>query len=242
MRVAPAARADAGLPGRAPPGSSLPSTTIEGVTDSIAPIPDVCETSDDLRAIYKQPSRNAVAKDLGRIDRHARRFIEQSPFLCLGTMSPEGLGDVTPRGGEPGFVHVLDDRHLAMPDRPGNNRLDTLTNLVRNPGLGLLFFIPGFEDLLRVNGTGRVTTDPELMARFVAHEKAPRSVLVIEVREAYMHCPKAVRRARLWERESWPDRSSFPTMGEVYRDQLTLEGEAAEIDARLEEGNRSTLW
>lgn len=212
------------------------------MTDSIVPTLRALTTADDLRGVYKQPSDRAVAKDVGHLDRHCRRFIEMSPFLCLGTMGPEGLGDVTPRGGEAGFVHVLDDHHLVMPDRPGNNRLDSLTNLVRSPGVGLLFFIPGFEDLLRVNGLGRITTDPDLMGRFVAHGKPPRSVLVVEVREAYLHCPKAIRRARLWERETWPDRASYPTAGQVYREQLSLEAEACEIDEGLERGNQATLW
>jgi len=225
------------------PRPSVPfGGTISGVTDSMESTLRALTTADDLRVVYKQPSTGAVAKDVGHLDRHCRRFIEMSPFLCLGTMGPEGLGDVTPRGGEPGFVHVLDDHHLAMPDRPGNNRLDSLTNLVRNPGVGLLFFIPGFEDLLRVNGVGRITTDPDLMSRFVAHGKPPRSVLVVEVREAYLHCPKAIRRARLWEPETWPDRASYPTPGQVYREQLSLDAEASEIDERLERGNQASLW
>jgi uncharacterized protein len=212
------------------------------VTDSIAPNHRALTTADDLRTIYKQPSSGAVGKDVGHLDRHCRRFIEMSPFLCLGTMGPEGLADVTPRGGEPGFVHVLDDHHLAMPDRPGNNRLDSLSNVVRSPGVGLLFFIPGFEDLLRVNGVGEITTDQDVMSRFVAHGKPPRSVLVVEVREAYLHCPKAIRRARLWERETWPDRASYPTAGQVFREQLSLDTEASEIDERLERGNQASLW
>ncbi len=116
----------------------------------------------DLRAIYKQAGGGAVGKDIAQIDAHFANFIARSPFLCIGTTSENGFGDVSPRGGEPGFVHVLDAQTLAMPDRPGNNRLDSLGNITRSPGVGLLFFVPGFEDTLRVNGVARVTTDPAL--------------------------------------------------------------------------------
>jgi PPOX class probable FMN-dependent enzyme len=196
----------------------------------------------DLRAIYKQPSAGASAKSLATLDVHSRRFIELSPFACLGTTGPNGLGDVTPRGGEPGFVHVLSSTHLAMPDRPGNNRLDSLTNILKQPGVGLLFFVPGFEDTLRVNGVAQITTDPVLMQRFVANGKLPISVIVIEVREVYLHCAKALRRAGLWRLESQIPRGSFPTAGQIYRDQLALEKDAAAIDQALEKDARERLY
>ena len=197
---------------------------------------------DDLRGVYKKPSDGARAKDIAVIDRHFARFIALSPFLCMGTSGPDGTGDVSPRGGEPGFVHVLDDRTLAMPDRPGNNRLDSLTNVTRHPGVGLLFFIPGFEDALRVNGRARISTDPDLMARFVVDGKPPRSVVLIEVKEAYLHCPKAIKRAQLWSSEARVDRATFPTAGEIYRDQLALEVPVAAIDDRLEKDAKENLY
>lgn len=197
---------------------------------------------DDLRGVYKRPSDGAVAKDIGVIDRHFARFIALSPFLCMGTTGPDGTGDVSPRGGEPGFVHVLDDKTLAMPDRPGNNRLDSLTNIMRHPGVGLLFFVPGFEDALRVNGRARISADPDLAARFVVDGKPPRSVVLIEVKEAYLHCPKAIKRAQLWNSEARVDRSAFPTAGEIYRDQLALEAPAAAIDARLDKDAKDNLY
>jgi uncharacterized protein len=200
------------------------------------------ESEADLRAVYKKPSPPAIAKDIGRIDEHCRRFIELSPFLCIGTMNRDGFGDVSPRGGEPGFVHVLDDKHLAIPDRPGNNRLDTLKNLVEQPGAGLMFLIPGIEDIVRINGTARVSRDPKLMARFIVEGKPPLSVLVIEVREAFLHCGKAIRRARLWDPAARVDRSSYPSAGHVLRDQLSLEVEPTVIDAALESSARKTLY
>jgi PPOX class probable FMN-dependent enzyme len=202
---------------------------------------NVLQSEADLRAVYKQPTATAVGKAQPRLDRHARRFIELSPFFCMGSTG-NGLGDVTPRGGEPGFVHVLDDSCLAIPDRPGNNRLDALNNIIRNPGVGLLFFIPGFEDTLRVNGTARICIDEALKQRFTTQGKLPLSVIVVEVVEVYFHCAKALRRSALWDARSQVARSAFPSMGEVYREQLKLERAAAEIDTALESNTREHLY
>lgn len=195
-----------------------------------------------LRAVYKQPTRNVVAKCLPYIDPHSQRFIELSPFLCLGTTGPDGLGDVTPRGGEPGFVAVLDKSRLAIPDRPGNNRLDSLGNVVERPGVGLLFLVPGFEETLRVNGLARVVTDETLMQRFTVDGKAPRSVLVVEVKEVYLHCAKAVRRAALWSPEARIQRSAMASAGQIFRDQLALAIEAETIDEVLDQDARDNLY
>jgi len=207
-----------------------------------APPTDILQTEADLRAVYKRPSAGAAGKDIGRIDEHCRWFIGLSPFVCIGTTGAEGMGDVSPRGGEPGFVHVLDEGRLALPDRPGNNRLDSLCNIVERPGVGLLFFIPGFEDMLRINGLAHLTTDPELMARFTTESKPPRSVMVIEVKEAYLHCPKAVRRAGLWDPAARVDRGAWPSAGEIYRDQMAIETASAAIDAALEQDARDNLY
>jgi len=203
---------------------------------------NVLATEADLRAVYKQPSSGAVNKLLRKIDPHAQRFIELSPFVCLGTSGPDGLGDVTPRGGEPGFVHLLDPNTLALPDRPGNNRLDALTNIIRHPGVGLLFFVPGFEDTLRVNGRARITTDEALLQRFPYNGKLPLTVIVIDVAEAYFHCPKALRRSVLWDASAQLPRSSFASPGQIFRDQLELDREPADIDRALEKGVQDTLY
>jgi PPOX class probable FMN-dependent enzyme len=202
----------------------------------------VIETDADLRKLYKPPTDAAIAKTLTQIDGHCRRFIELSPFVCLGTTGPDGLGDVTPRGGDPGFVHVLDSTHIALPDRPGNNRLDSLGNVVRQPGVGLLFFVPGFEDMLRLNGHARLTTEPALMERFIVHGKPPLLVLVVEVKEVYLHCTKAIRRAGLWNPDARVDRKSVATLGQILRDQVGLEPEAPAIDADLENNARTQLY
>ncbi len=200
------------------------------------------DTEADLRTVYKQPGGGAVGKDIAQIDAHFAHFISLSPFLCIGTAGENGLCDVSPRGGEPGFVHVIDARTLAIPDRPGNNRLDSLGNITRNPGVGLLFFVPGFEDTLRVNGVAHVTTEPELMARFTTDGKPPRSVLLIDVKEAYLHCVKAIKRAGLWTQQAQVDRATFPTAGQVYRDQLKLEIPGEVIDASLDQDARDNLY
>jgi hypothetical protein len=203
---------------------------------------NLIETDSALRTAYKPPTANVLAKDIGRIDAHFRRFIALSPFVCLGTTGPDRSCDVSPRGGEPGFVHVLGETTLAMPDRPGNNRLDSFTNIVSGSGVGMLFLIPGFEDTLRVNGTARISSDPALTERFLVEGKAALSVLLIEVREIYLHCPKALRRARLWDAEARQDRAAFPTAGEIYRDQLELKPDAAAIDAILDQDARERLY
>lgn len=195
-----------------------------------------------LREVYPEPSHGAVAKELSFLDAHCRHFIELSPFFCLGSSRPDGLADVSPRGGEPGFVHVLDDHTLAVPDRPGNNRLDTLSNILDHPAVGLLFFLPGVNEMLRVNGTARLSVEPELMKRFEVNGKPPRSVMLIEVKEAYLHCAKAVARSGLWKAESQIERSSFPTAGEIFRDQMKVDVPAKMIDDALDENTRTDLY
>jgi uncharacterized protein len=204
--------------------------------------PAFVETAEALREIYELPSKGAVAKEISRIDPHCRRFIEMSPFVCLGTTSADGRADVSPRGGEPGFVHVFDNGQLAIPDRPGNNRLDSLTNMLANPAVGLLFFVPGFEDLLRVNGHARITIEPALLDRFTIDGRAPRSVILVEVNEAQLHCVKAVKRAGLWNQAALVDRRSFSTAGQILKDHLATEVSAAAIDAMAEKDARERLY
>ncbi len=200
------------------------------------------ETRAQLRAIYDQPSNGAVAKEIGRIDAHCRRFIEMSPFLCMGTTGEDGAGDVSPRGDAPGFVQVVDEGHLAIPDRPGNNRLDSLTNILARPDVGLLFFIPGFEDMLRVNGTARISVDRALMQRFIVRDKLPRAVILVAVREAQLHCTKAIKRAELWNPSLFAERRTFPSAGQILRDHIQSEAQVAAIDAFVQKDARENLY
>jgi len=199
-------------------------------------------SEETLREVYPKPSGGALGKQLDFIDRHCRRFIELSPFLCIGSSRPDGLADVSPRGGEPGFVHVLDERRLALPDRPGNNRLDTLTNIAHAPAVGLLFFLPGFEEMLRVNGLAATSLAPDLMARFTLEGKPPRSVLLVEVREVYLHCTKALKRSDLWNPENHVPRDVLPSFGEMLRDQMKLDVAPALIDTALEDDAKKNLY
>ena len=194
---------------------------------------DALGTETDLRDIYAQPAKPVLEKVFPCLDRHSRRFIELSPFFCIGSSRPDGLGDVSPRGGQPGFVHVLDDTHIAFPDRPGNNRLDTLTNIVHRPAVALLFFLPGVEEMLRLNGIAKITKDETLMARFVHDGKRPRSVAVVETREIYFHCSKALKRSDLWNPDKHLPKGAFPSLGQIARDQFKTLMPAKVIDFAL---------
>lgn len=199
------------------------------------------KTEEALRTVYPDPGQTR-GKVLPMLEQHARAFIGLSPFLCIGSSRPDGLGDVSPRGGEPGFVHVLDDTRLAMPDRPGNNLIDTLSNLSQSPAVGLLFFVPGFEEMLRVNGVAEVTTDPEMMERFVVDGKKPRSVMLIEVREVFFHCTKALKRSGLWDPSKQVPRNAMPSFGQIIRDQMSLDLAPALIDTALEDDAKKNLY
>ena len=177
------------------------------------------ETLSDLRRIYAQPKGRSLDKQLDRLDRHCRRFIELSPFVILATQGADGRGDASPRGEAPGFVQVPDARTLLLPDRPGNNRLDSLSNILSNSQVGLLFVIPGVEEVLRVNGSAEIRDDAGLRERFSVRGKLPATVLRITVSEAYLHCAKAIMRAGLWKPESPIDRKLLPTMAQMMRDQ-----------------------
>jgi uncharacterized protein len=199
-------------------------------------------TREGLRQHYRQPGDGAVRKELRLLDHHACSFIGRSPFVLIGSSDGAGNADVTPKGDMPGFVAVLDERTLAIPDRPGNNRLDTWENIVANPAIGLLFLIPGMNETLRVNGDARITADAALRDRLAVDGKPPMTVLIVSVKACYMHCAKAFMRSELWRRESWPDRNAMPTLGEILRDQLALSEPAATIDKSLDEAYRKSLW
>lgn len=178
----------------------------------------------DLDQLYKPPGKLVLDKALSAIEKHGRNFIGLSPFCVVSSAGPDGTIDVSPRGGEPGFVHVSEDgATLYLPDRPGNNRLDTIRNLLGGPGrIGLMFMIPGFEDVFRVNGRASATDDAGLLAQFVEFGKLPRLVIQVTVEEAFFHCPKAIMRGRLWDPEAQVPRDRLPTGAEMIFDQLNL--------------------
>ena len=195
----------------------------------------------ELRALYPPPIERARLKVLRRLDQHCAAFIARSPFVCLGTSSDKGA-DVAPRGDEPGFVHLLNDTTLAIPDWPGNNRLDSSSNIVVNPQVGLLFMIPGIQETLRVNGTAEITTNEDVLARWDRNGKRPKAALVVKVREAFLHCGKALIRARLWEDDYKIKRSQLPTYGQMLKDQIETTETADQMQASIEHGYSTRLY
>ena len=194
-----------------------------------------------LRDTYPPATERAVLKSQTALDAHMKAFIALSPFLCLGTSNANGA-DVTPRGDRPGFVQVPDDHTVLMPDWPGNNRLDALSNVLDNPAVALLFFVPGMLETLRINGTAEVSLDDTLIARWEVDGKRPRSVLRVAVSEAFMHCGKALIRSKLWAPESQIDRRALPSYGQMLKDQTRLPQSADELQQSLEDGYKNRLY
>jgi uncharacterized protein len=200
-------------------------------------------TEAELRQLVGEPSALALAKELGTLDVHCRSFIARSPFLLLATANAAGRCDVSPKGDGPGFVLVLDDRHLLIPDRPGNKRLDGMRNLVANPHVGLIFLIPGVEETLRVNGRGWIVRDEDLLARCEARGKVPPLGIGVEVEEAFIHCAKAFKRSGLWEPERWPDLDGLPSCATMLHDQTRPPGATvADVERALQESYTQRLY
>ncbi|MEC8194923.1 MAG: pyridoxamine 5'-phosphate oxidase family protein [Pseudomonadota bacterium] len=204
--------------------------------------------AEGLREVFKTPNPDSLSqkKCIDHMDKHARGFITRAPFLCMGTQAAEGLADVTPRGDPEGFVKVLGAHTLVIPERPGNNRIDSLINIVENPNVGLIFLVPGFDETLRVNGTAQVTTDPEILALMEVQDRLPRAAIVVSVVEVFLHCAKAFRRSKLWDPASLQDRSEMPSLSKMVLDQSTGAPEdpeeMAKLDAHLEARYRETMY
>ena len=195
-----------------------------------------------LREIYRPPAARAGLKVLDQLDVHCRDFIALSPFYVISSARADGRADASPRGDPPGsLAYVLDDKTLLLPDRPGNRQVDTLMNLVERPYVGLVFFVPGMTETLRVNGQAEVSTNRELLEPLAIKGRLPISVLRVTVEEAFLHCAKALVRARLWEPDARVERSCFPTYGQVLADQIAG-ADAAEIDAGEEQSARTELY
>lgn len=178
-----------------------------------------------LREIIDFPNETIRRKQLTTLDRHCQEFIALSPFLLIGSTNAAGEADVSPRGDPPGFVQVLDEKTLVIPDRPGNRRIDTLRNIVQQPHVGLLFLIPGQGETLRVNGRACIIRDPAVLERFAVEGKRPLLAIVVEVDECFLHCSKSIRRAKLWEQEP---RKTLPSIGQIMIDHTGLTGVTAQ--------------
>lgn len=203
----------------------------------------VITNEQDLRAILGTPGVRSLLKERRTLDEHDRAFIAQSPFLLMATSGADGRCDVSPKGDAPGFVQVLDERRLVIPERPGNKRLDGMLNMMANPHVGLLFLVPGREETLRINGKAWMTRDPQLLERCVARGKVPLVAIGVEVEQCFLHCPKAFIRSRLWHQQAWPAADALPTMACVLFDQIRpADATLQDYERDVEESNTTKLY
>ena len=200
------------------------------------------DSREGLREIYDEPVGISLDKELDRLDQHCRDFLALSPFMVIGTADANGHGDLSPKGDRPGFVQVLDDSHLLIPDRPGNNRLDTMQNLIDNPQVATIFFVPGVKETLRIAGRATVVSDGDVMQRFEVNGKLPKSALLLEVREVFMHCAKALARSKLWEDDYKVERSALPRYAQILADHANQRLSADEIQVVIDEGEKTRFW
>ncbi|MDX8364663.1 pyridoxamine 5'-phosphate oxidase family protein [Cytobacillus sp. IB215665] len=207
---------------------------------------DIISTREEFESFQQfvgNPSPRAANKVISFIDSHCREFIDKSPFLSLATSNSEGQCDVSPRGDYPGFVSVLDDHHLFIPERPGNRRMDSANNIITNPNIGLLFFIPGLGETLRINGKAYICRDPELLENSKVNGRAPLFGILVEVQECYAHCAKAFIRSNLWNPESWYAKKTLPSVPQMLVAHSKIPNATSEQVAKeLQEGYKNRLY
>jgi uncharacterized protein len=204
---------------------------------------DIVTEEKDLRALLGTPSDIALRKQISRLDVHCRAVIAHAPFVVLATAGADGRCDVSPKGDPAGFVRVLDDTHLAIPDRPGNKRLDGMRNILANPHVGLLFLVPARGETLRVNGRACITRDADLLATMAVDGKVPSLAIGVEVEEVFLHCAKAFKRSGLWEPSRWPELADLCSSAKMFHDQVPTPGMTVEdFERRLETGYRTNLY
>jgi hypothetical protein len=204
-------------------------------------IGDVKVTSvEELRSVYPQPKQRSLDKELDYLDDHCRRFIAMSPFVLVASADAAGACDVSPKGGPPGFVRVLDERRLAIPDATGNRRLDGLQNMLQNPHAGLLFLIPGMGETLRINGRVSLSRDPAIVAGLETGGHPAKLALVVDVEQAYLHCAKALIRSGLWRPDTWAAGDELPSAAEILNDHIGI-GDVAASASALEDSYRNHI-
>lgn len=216
------------------------------------PVAHALRSVDELASLFPPPGKLPVAKEINELDDNCRAFLAHCPFIAMGTTNPDGTGDVSPKGGTPGFVVMRSPTQLAWGELPGNNRLDGYRNLVRDPRIGLLAIIPGVDETLRINGHGFVTTDPEILDAVTlggpdgVAKRRPKVAVVVQVVEAFIHCAKAFRRSGLWQSEQWPDTSSMPSIECMMLDHVgvdqSIDPKGVKTRAALEDNYATTLW
>jgi PPOX class probable FMN-dependent enzyme len=203
---------------------------------------DVVASEAQLREIIGAPITRSVAKEIDHLDVHCRTLIASSPFVLIASSDASGRMDVSPKGDPAGFVNVLDDHTLAIPDRPGNRRADTFSNVLQNPGVGLIFLIPGKLETLRVNGRARIVRDVALRERMAVKGKTPELALVVTVEQAFIHCGKCMIRSGLWEKESWPQLDELPSQAQCLVDHGQLRETVEQVQASIEQARRTRLY
>lgn len=207
------------------------------------PFKNVIETEEELRSLIGFPSDLVKRKVINYLDHHCSHFISQSPFLVMSTSNQDGFCDVSPRGDKPGFVHVLNEKFLLIPERPGNKRIDSMGNILSNPKVGLLFFIPGLGETLRVNGRAALVKDPELLEKMAAGGREPLVAIGVEVEECFIHCAKAFIRSGLWDPSTWGDKDSLPSGAKILFEHASLPDSSPEsIAKRLQESYTKGLY
>ena len=205
------------------------------------PPQDAITNVEELEAIYGEPVKQALVKEIDHISDHYRTFIERSPFMVLSSVAEEGL-DCSPRGDPPGFVRVIDEKTVIIPDRRGNNRIDTLRNIVRDPRVSLLFLVPGVGETLRINGRARISIDPDLCVSFDMNGKTPRSVIIVTADRVYFQCQKALARSRLWDPDMHIERKELPTAGDILQALNTDEFDGNTYDKKYPERLKNTIY
>jgi len=206
---------------------------------------EVINSLGKLRELYDAPMDLAVKKQKDKTDKYSDKFLSLSSFAILSTVGKDGLMDCSPRGDFPGFINVIDERTIAIPDRPGNNRLDSLGNIIENPNVGLLVLVQGFKECLRINGGAEIVSDTNLLNKFEYRGKLPKSVIVITIKEIYFHCAKAITRSKLWDPASQVDRNTMPSFGRILMGQAeaqTSEAEIQEVEALIEGRLKTHLY
>jgi uncharacterized protein len=204
---------------------------------------DRITTEAELRELMGYPSELVQRKVISRLDESCRNFIRQSPFAFLSTSDAAGQCDVSPRGDGPGFVYVMDEQRLVIPERLGNKRMDTMRNILSNPQIGMLFLIPGLGETLRINGQAYLTKDRKLLSLMAVRKQVPTIGIVVEVEECFLHCAKAFRRSRLWEPDSWPAAGELPSAARILSGHVRIEGITVEqIQERLDDSYKNRLY
>ena len=215
---------------------------------SNSPFAAVVADESGVREVIGTPMELAAKKAIPKLDKYCRELIQRSPFLTIGTANANGKADVSPRGDQPGFVLILDDNTIFIPERPGNNRVDTLINITENPNVGLLCMVPGFDETLRVNGRASVVKDEALLERCAVKGRVPKIGVMVAIEEAYLHCAKAFRRSKLWDPDSRQDRKEMPSLGKIILDQTAeankppADDEVKVVDEYIEDNYRNELY